>query len=152
MRGDRMFEMIGFQVAKLYLIYRYMHCFFEKKQMPRRRTLAAYGVYLAVVCCMDTLPFPYLLNIVLLYLLAQCYHGRKGKKLFAAFLIQGMNLLCETLAVCLLYDGRVDVFVRAYHGEFLYQAYQGGYGVKTLGFAGLFAHYQRHYRICADSL
>ena len=103
-----MFEMIGFQVAKLYLIYRYMHCFFEKKQMPRRRTLAAYGVYLAVVCCMDTLPFPYLLNIVLLYQLAQRYHGKQGKKLFAAFLIQGMNLLCETLAVCLLYDGRVD--------------------------------------------
>ena len=103
-----MFEMIGFQVAKLYLIYRYMHCFFEKKQTPRLRTLAAYGVYLAAACFIDTLPFPYLLNIVLLYLLAQCYHGRKGKKLFAAFLIQGMNLLCETLAVCLLYDGRVD--------------------------------------------
>ncbi len=31
----------------------------------------------------------------------------------------------------------VYVFVRAYHGEFLYQAYQGGYGAKTLGFAGL---------------
>ena len=57
---------------------------------------------------MDTLPFPYLLNIVLLYLLAQRNHGKQGKKLFAAFLIQGMNLLCETLAVCLLYDGRVD--------------------------------------------
>lgn len=57
MRGDRMFEMIGFQVAKLYLILG-ICIVFEKKQTPQLRTLAAYGVYLAAACFIDTLAFP----------------------------------------------------------------------------------------------
>ncbi|MDE6363826.1 MAG: GHKL domain-containing protein [Lachnospiraceae bacterium] len=103
-----MFEMIGFHVAELFLIYRYMHCFFDREQTPILRNLAVYAVYLAVVCLMDTLPYQYIADIILMDLLAQLYHGKQGKKLFAAFLIQGMNLLCEILAVCLLYDGKVD--------------------------------------------
>lgn len=103
-----MFEMIGFHAAQLYLIFRYLHCFFGRKQATIRRSAAMSVVYLAIVCLMDTLSCQYIVQIVLIDLLAQLYHGKQGKKLFAAFLIQGMNLLCETLAVCLLYDGRVD--------------------------------------------
>lgn len=103
-----MFEMIGFHAAELYLIYRYMHCFFDRERTPVWKSAAVSVVYLAVVCLMDTLTCKYIVQIVLIDLLAQRYHGKQGKKLFAAFLIQGMNLLCETLAVCLLYDGRVD--------------------------------------------
>lgn len=103
-----MFEMIGFHAAQLYLIFRYLHCFFGRKQATIRRSAAMSVVYLAIVCLMDTLSCQYIVQIVLIDLLAQLYHGKQGKKLFAAFLIQGMNLLCEILAVCLLYDGRVD--------------------------------------------
>lgn len=100
--------MIGFHAAQLYLIFRYLHCFFGRKQATIRRSAAMSVVYLAIVCLMDTLSCQYIVQIVLIDLLAQLYHGKQGKKLFAAFLIQGMNLLCEILAVCLLYDGRVD--------------------------------------------
>lgn len=44
MRGDRMFEMIGFQVAKLYLIYRYMHCFLKKADAAAQNSGGIWGV------------------------------------------------------------------------------------------------------------
>lgn len=69
-------------------------------------------LYLAVICLVDVLPAAMLVKFVtdtfFLYLLAQVYHGKQGKKLLASSLIQGMNLFCETLAVYMLYDCRVD--------------------------------------------
>lgn len=103
-----MFEMIVFHVAVMYIIYRFMYCFFDRAQASILRDLTAYMLYLTAVCLLERLPGQYITNIILLYLLAQLYHGKQGKKLLAAFLVQGMYLLCETLAVYLLYDGSVD--------------------------------------------
>lgn len=89
-----------------------MHCFFDTVRTGKVRELAAYVLYLAVICLVDVLPAAMLVRFMIdtffLYLLAQIYHGKQGKKLLAASLIQGMNLFCETLAVYMLYDCRVD--------------------------------------------
>jgi len=89
-----------------------MHCFFDTVRTKRGRDLAIYMLYLAAVCLADELSavmvIRFLIDILLLYLLAQLYHGKQGKKLLAVLLIQGMNLFCETLAVYTLYDCRVD--------------------------------------------
>ena len=74
-----MFEMIGFHAAELYLIYRYMHCFFDRERTPVWKSAAVSVVYLAVVCLMDTLTCKYIVQIVLIDLLAQRYHGKQGK-------------------------------------------------------------------------
>lgn len=104
--------MIVFHIAVLYIIFRYMHSFFDMVRVKKERELEAYVLYLAAVCLVDVLPaalpVKYVINTLFLYLLAQLYHGKQGKKLLAASVIQGMNLFCETLAVYMLYDCKVD--------------------------------------------
>ncbi|MDE6220864.1 MAG: ATP-binding protein [Lachnospiraceae bacterium] len=112
MHGDRIVEMVVFHIAVLYIIFRYIHSFFDTVQVKKGRNLLAYFFYLIAVCLTDMLPAAkpakFLADTVLLYLLIQLYHGKQGKKLLAASLIQGMNLLCEALAVYILYDCKVD--------------------------------------------
>lgn len=119
MRGDRILEMVIFHSAVLYIILRYMRSFFHTVRVKKGRDLEAYVLYLAAVCLIEALsaamqtlpavmPVKFITETLFLYLLAQIYHGKQGKKLLAASLIQGMNLACEALAVYLLYDCRVD--------------------------------------------
>ena len=107
-----MLEMIVFHTAVLYIILRYMQCFFDTVRVKKGRDLEAYVLYLAAVCLVDmvpaAMPLKYITDTFFLYLLVQIYHGKQGKKLLAASLIQGMNLFCEVLAVYLLYDCKVD--------------------------------------------
>lgn len=107
-----MLEMIVFHTAVLYIILRYMQCFFDTVRVKKGRDLEAYVLYLAAVCLVDmvpaAMPLKYIIDTFFLYLLVQIYHGKQGKKLLAASLIQGMNLFCEVLAVYLLYDCKVD--------------------------------------------
>lgn len=104
--------MIVFHTAVLYIILRYMQCFFDTVRVKKGRDLEAYVLYLAAVCLVDmvpaAMPLKYITDTFFLYLLVQIYHGKQGKKLLAASLIQGMNLFCEVLAVYLLYDCKVD--------------------------------------------
>lgn len=104
--------MIVFHTAVLYIILRYMQCFFDTVRVKKGRDLEAYVLYLAAVCLVDmvpaAMPLKYIIDTFFLYLLVQIYHGKQGKKLLAASLIQGMNLFCEVLAVYLLYDCKVD--------------------------------------------
>ncbi|MDE7415395.1 MAG: GHKL domain-containing protein [Lachnospiraceae bacterium] len=104
--------MIVFHIAVLYIIFRYMNCFFDAVRVKKSRDLEAYALYLAAVCLVDMLPaampVKFVTDTLFLYLLAQLYHGKQGKKLLAASLIQGMNLFCEALAVYVLYDCKVD--------------------------------------------
>ncbi len=106
------FHIAVFHIAALYIVFRYMHCFFDVMRAKKGTGLAAYVLYLCVVCLVEMLPMPglaaFAADVFLLYLLAQIYHGKQGKKLLAASLVQGMNLFCETLAVYMLYDCRVD--------------------------------------------
>lgn len=101
-----------FHIAELYIVFRYMHCFFDTVRAGNRREPAAYVLYLAAISLADALTGAMLARFVaeafFLYLLAQIYHGKQGKKLLAALLVQGMNLFCETLAVYMLYDCSVD--------------------------------------------
>lgn len=112
MHGDRILEMIVFRIAVVYIIFRYIHSIFDTMRLKKGGDVAAYVGYLAAICLIDMLPaamlVKFVMNIILLYLLTQIYHGKQGKKLLAASLIQGMNLFCETLAVYMLYDCRVD--------------------------------------------
>lgn len=107
-----MVGIIIFHVAVLYIIFRYMHCFFDTVRAKKGSEPIAYVLYLVVVCLVDGLSaavlVKFLINTVFLYLLAQVYHGKQGKKLLAAALIQGINLFCEALAVYMLYDCKVD--------------------------------------------
>lgn len=125
--------MIVFRIAVLYIIFRYVHSIFDTQEyagwltvllrrpgVTDRRsrwvktgvTMTVYVLYLAAVCLIDALPaampLKFIADMLLLYLLIQMYHGKQGKKLLAALLIQGMNLFCETLAVYMLYDCKVD--------------------------------------------
>lgn len=113
MHGDRIVEMKVFHIAVLYIIFRYMRCFFDTVRVKKGRDLGVYVLYLAALCLIDALPVgmtaKFITDTFLLYLLAQIYHGKQGKKLLAALVIQGMNLFCETLAVYMLYDGKVDL-------------------------------------------
>lgn len=123
--------MIVFHIAVLYVIFRYMHCFFDTTRAKKGSEPAAYVLYLAMVCLVDVLPAAmpvrFAADMFFLYLLAQVYHGKQGKKLLAASLIQGMNLFCEALAVYMLYDCSVDgeygrevyyvIFLLMYVGE-----------------------------------
>lgn len=122
-----------FRIAVLYIIFRYMHSIFDARgyagwltslldtpdMTDRGRdwgrkgvAAAAFALYLTAVCLVDALselvPVRYAADTFFLYLLTQLYHGKQGKKLLAASLIQGMNLFCEALAVYMLYDCRVD--------------------------------------------
>lgn len=112
MHGDRIVEMVIFHIAVLYITFRYIHSFFDTAQVKKGRNVVVYALYLAAVCLTDILPAAmpakFLADTFLLYLLTQLYNGKQGKKLLAASLIQGMNLLCETLAVYMLYDCKVD--------------------------------------------
>ncbi len=137
--------MAVFRVAVLYIIFRYVHSIFDVhgraawltsflRTVSDRRAvwvergvaLAVYMFYLAGVCLVDALsavmPVRFIADTLLLYLLTQLYHGKNGKRLLAALLIQGMNLFCETLAVYMLYDCRVDgVYGREmYYAIFLF--------------------------------
>ncbi len=118
------FHIAVFHIAALYIVFRYMHCFFDAMRAKKGAGLAAYVLYLCAVCLVEMLPMPRLAafaaDAFLLYLLAQIYHGKQGKKLLAASLIQGMNLFCETLAVYMLYDCKVD---GAYGREVYYIIY-----------------------------
>lgn len=125
--------MILFRIAVLYIIFRYIQSIFDiqdhagwlkaflripddadRRYRWRLRSviLTAYIFYLTAVCLVCALPIAlpvkFVVETLLLYLLIQIYHGKQGKKLLAALLIQGMNLFCETLAVYMLYDCRVD--------------------------------------------
>lgn len=127
--------MLVFRIAVVYIIFRYIHSIFDVHEyaewltallhthmsdMKGKRSrwiqegvnLAAYASYLAAVCLVDSLftvvPVKFLADTIFLYLLTQIYYGKQGKKLLAASLIQGMNLFCETLAVYMLYDCKVD--------------------------------------------
>lgn len=125
--------MIVFRIAVLYIIFRYIRSIFDVRESAgwleallhtpgeadRKSAwfrkgvhLAGYALYLAAVCLIDGLsaamPVKFIADTLFLYLLTQLYHGKQGKKLLAASLIQGMNLFCEALAVYMLYDCRVD--------------------------------------------
>ena len=118
-----------------------MHSFFDMVRVKKERELEAYVLYLAAVCLVDVLPaalpVKYVINTLFLYLLAQLYHGKQGKKLLAASVIQGMNLFCETLAVYMLYDCKVD----------------GKYGGEMYFIIFLFMYVcQRGHRVCVHSV
>ncbi|MDE6621772.1 MAG: ATP-binding protein [Lachnospiraceae bacterium] len=104
--------MVIFHIAVLYITFKYIHSFFDTARVKKGRNVVIYALYLAAVCLTDILPAAmpakFLADTFLLYLLTQLYNGKQGKKLLAASLIQGMNLLCETLAVYMLYDCKVD--------------------------------------------
>ena len=95
-----------------------MHCFFDAAQVKKATELAAYGLYFVTVWLVSSQysqPFIYFAaNMVFVFLLAQIYPGKQGKKLVAAFLLQGMNILCEVAALYLVYDGRGDSPERYY--------------------------------------
>lgn len=99
-------------IAILYVIYRYMHCFFDTTNVKRFVELAAYIVYFAAVYLVRSwygnAGMNLVINVILVFMLTQIYPGKQGKKLLAAVLIQGMNMLCETAAVYLLYDSAMD--------------------------------------------
>lgn len=104
--------MVLLNIAVLYIIYRYMHCFFDTAQVKKIKELTAYGLYFIMGCLTDQitgmLVIRFVVRVVLLILLVQIYTGKQGKKLLAVFLVQGMNLFCEASAVYILYDCRVD--------------------------------------------
>lgn len=70
-----------------------MHCFFDAAQVKKATELAAYGLYFVTVWLVSSQysrPFIYFAaNMVFVFLLAQIYPGKQGKKLVAAFLLQG---------------------------------------------------------------
>lgn len=104
--------MLFLQIASLYIVYRYMHCFFETAKVNRTRELVSYGLYFAaeyLVGRLSDLPvIDVTTSILFLYLLTQIYPGKQGKKLLATFLIQGMNMFCEVAVVFLLNDNGWD--------------------------------------------
>ena len=104
--------MLFLQIASLYIVYRYMHCFFETAKVNRTRELVSYGLYFAaeyLVGRLSDLPvIDVTTSILFLYLLTQIYPGKQGKKLLATFLIQGMNMFCEVAVVFLLNDNGGD--------------------------------------------
>ncbi|MDE6910114.1 MAG: GHKL domain-containing protein [Lachnospiraceae bacterium] len=110
--------MLILHIAILYIVYRYMHCFFDAAQVKKATELAAYGLYFVTVWLVSSQysqPFIYFAaNMVFVFLLAQIYPGKQGKKLVAAFLLQGMNILCEVAALYLVYDGGGDSPERYY--------------------------------------
>ena len=107
-----MISMLFLQIASLYIVYRYMHCFFETTKVNRTRELLSYGFYFAseyLVVRRSNLPvIDVTTSILLLYLLTQISPGKQGKKLLATFLIQGMNMFCEVAVVFLLNDNGGD--------------------------------------------
>ena len=96
-------ESIVFHIAALYIVFRYMHCFFDVMRAKKGTGLAAYVLYLCAVCLVEMLPMPglaaFAADVFLLYLLAQIYHGKQGKKLLAASLVQGMNLFLSLIHI-----------------------------------------------------
>lgn len=104
--------MLFFHIGSLYIVYRYMHCFFETTKVSRTRELLPYGLYFAaeyLVARLSDLPvINVATSILFLHLLAQIYPGKQGKKLLATFLIQGMNMFCEVAVVFVLYDYQLD--------------------------------------------
>lgn len=104
--------MLFFYIASLYIVYRYMHCFFETTRDNRTRELVSYGLYFAAGYLVDRVVDLPVINvtagILFLYLLAQIYPGKQGKKLLSTFLIFGMNMFCEVATVFMLYDHKPD--------------------------------------------
>ena len=100
--------MLFLQIAVLYIVYRYMHCFFDTAQVRKSTELAAYGFYFITVWLVSSQygnsVISFAAGMVFIFLLTQIYPGKQGKKLVAAFLLQGMNILCEVAALYLVYD------------------------------------------------
>lgn len=101
--------MLFLQIAILYIVYRYMHCFFDTAQVRKSTELVAYGFYFITAWLVSSQygksAVCFAANMVFIFLLTQIYPGKQGKKLVAAFLLQGMNILCEVAALYLVYDG-----------------------------------------------
>lgn len=102
--------MLLLQIGIGYIVYRYMHCFFDAAQTERKRELFSYITYFAAGYFISLLDDTFFINAaansVLIYLLAQIYMGKQGKKLLVTFLIVGMNMLCEAATSFILYDYR----------------------------------------------
>lgn len=85
-----------------------MHCFFDTAQVRKSTELAAYGFYFITVWLVSSQygksVISFAAGMVFIFLLTQIYPGKQGKKLVAAFLLQGMNILCEVAALYLVYD------------------------------------------------
>ena len=100
--------MLFLQIAVLYIVYRYMHCFFDTAQVRKSTELAAYGFYFITVWLVSSQygnsVISFAAGMVCIFLLTQNYPGKQGKKRVAAFLLQGMNILCEVAALYLVYD------------------------------------------------
>jgi len=85
-----------------------MHCFFDTAQVRKSTELAAYGFYFITVWLVSSQygksVISFAAGMVFIFLLTQIYPGKQGKKLVAAFFLQGMNILCEGAALYLVYD------------------------------------------------
>lgn len=94
-------------ILLLYIIYKYMHCFFDASQTKKSRELAVYGLYFAaggLVRGLFPMPYPigsFVTNAAFTWLLTQIYPGKQGKKLLAAALVCSMNTFCEVAALYL---------------------------------------------------
>lgn len=108
-------------VGVLYVIYRYMHCFFDTSDVKKSRELSTYGLYLAAMYFVNRVYGSAVLNaivsMVLIFMLTQLYSGKQGKKLMAAFMVQGMNILCAMAALYLVYDGSKQTGGKAVYGQ-----------------------------------
>lgn len=98
------------KILFLYIIYRYMHCFFDVSGVRKSKELLAYGLYLAAAGLIrDLLGLPYIVrsfmvDVLSVYLLSQIYPGKQGKKLLATALVCSMNTFCKVVAFYALGD------------------------------------------------
>ncbi len=112
-------------VLLIYIIYKYMHCFFDTAKIKKSKELTAYGCYFAAgvfaryfVGTSDMPIIDFGLNSIFIWLLSQIYPGKQGKKLLATALICGMNMFCGVATLYLLDSYDIEEAIRS-GGQYL---------------------------------
>lgn len=80
-----------------------MSIFFRVDIENRKKERMVYSFFFGLTVCVYLIfhfpPFNIITNLLLIYMITQIYEGRQKKKVLVAFLIYGINMICDIISV-----------------------------------------------------
>ena len=87
---------------RTFIIKRFMTVFFQTDIEEKGKEKVVYSLFFVLTALVHLLyhfpPINIIVNLLLIYLITQLYEGRQKKKILVAFLIYGINMICDIIA------------------------------------------------------
>ena len=88
---------------RTFIIKRFMSVFFQNDIENRKRENFLYFLFWGLTACVYLTfhfpPFNIITNLLMLYVITQIYEGSQKKKILVTFLIYGINMICDIIAM-----------------------------------------------------